>query len=1359
MENKKILVIVTIFMSFILALFVIEGLQKRDLQAGVDSETAQLLNEVSDTKSAMDSSIPSAGDTSETAIDSSGISSSEPQKSEADVSEKIAEDSVQEKKETTIRKVITENLFKRVELYSVSEQETYTQDNLTGPIKNGSAVKLDLHFEGGSVTYAKGDIFTTSFPEELGLSQDIEGTFSDESSKYTISATTGIVTVEFLRDTTDFKATLSITLNIPVYSETEDAIKKIHFESDEPTEFLFSIYVAYSDVHSYAYYDENEGIMSERRPYMPASLIQDRVTNQKGFDLSNGNMVLDIYAMTSSKPSLWTDGYVNVKRDSRNITIKEFTRNVKGQKTDTGTLLELNKDYTITNLTDSSFEIIFIGTEPVMGLIEYSYGRETFDYSAFNPAYSSTTAAASNSITFWSQYYIRKKSDRSKYVEYINSDNTIEVSPFIFLNYKTDKKHDYITNNEALELAGNTLYVNLSGEQLKKGKEIVLSLTDSKGNPNQGVATLYRKDLVKESDLKINGTSIIEKTKTSLKNWEIKDDQVTGTIILTYIGEDTTEAFGIEYFIRGSDADNNSYLNAVDKDKSHSAAKVYSQITPVKEYPSKPTEVSKGGVFNYNNKMVDWSLRVNRAYVPMEDVQLIDTPGNGNGQNISKMVLKTIPFVQTDTVKILNEGEDYNFRKNEDGSFKINFLKKFDEQLTVTYTQDLDYSELDEKVTSVSNKLALSYITDDEQKEAITEGTAQVPDYIRTNAPLVKLGSSGVNRRTNDIAIIINPAGQTDISNSEFNLDMDSRGLEISSGYRIYEMTGYAGTYNSITYNKAPLTEGDAVFPTITEKEGIITIKNADLDRPIVIFTSVRMNNYYLGGTTNSFSTRYSSSDYTGDVIVPAFSFGVWYDMTGSFAQNMTYDNVLDVNLTVPKKQGKLLKTKTRFTIQTNGDVDHQLYNSLIGAADDSGNLIPPSSYEIKSAVSDTTKYYYITLKEDLSNGLNMSIPLAYSTPGKKSLSLRSEYADSGPVYFSQTKDLAITATPLLDFIASDGEGNLQMTNLTIKKIDNLSKAPLEGAEFKLIDWSGVEVASGTTDSTGVLAISDVPTNKYHLVEIKAPEWYLISEEYTGEGKEINVVKSETNNQFIVENQATSKLNVVFSYEDGTPIKDIPLISLEGLAGEELDLTSKTEITAINESLQAQESSYLFKEFDIGQEATGTEDKLIMPIVSGTVYYKYQGLVQFSVSPNLIFESGLVLPFSQTLNYDNREDFMLSVKDNRQFTSINTSPIKELRGDFKVYATLTNNFKTPDGDLLVGAELSYGGSNSKIINQNAQLLYSNQHDANDAEKAEFLIKMDGTDTTDSGFKLLVPPGIAKKETYKAKIKWELVEAP
>ena len=166
-----------------------------------------------------------------------------------------------------------------------------------------------------------------------------------------------------------------------------------------------------------------------------------------------------------------------------------------------------------------------------------------------------------------------------------------------------------------------------------------------------------------------------------------------------------------------------------------------------------------------------------------------------------------------------------------------------------------------------------------------------------------------------------------------------------------------------------------------------------------------------------------------------------------------------------------------------------------------------------------------------------------------------------------------------LDFEQKTIEASKQFTwekregNIEIVKVDQ-NGASVEGAEFKVVDESGKEVAKQKTNKEGKITIKGLPVGKYTVTEISAPEGYILK----AETKTVTVKTGETATIKAVNEKIIGGLEIIKIDEDTKE-------KIEGVTFEVYN--SNKEV--------------------IGKITTGKDGKAVLKIdnmANGTYYYK-----------------------------------------------------------------------------------------------------------------------------------------------------------
>ena len=121
------------------------------------------------------------------------------------------------------------------------------------------------------------------------------------------------------------------------------------------------------------------------------------------------------------------------------------------------------------------------------------------------------------------------------------------------------------------------------------------------------------------------------------------------------------------------------------------------------------------------------------------------------------------------------------------------------------------------------------------------------------------------------------------------------------------------------------------------------------------------------------------------------------------------------------------------------------------------------------------------------------------------------------------------------------------MTSLVIKKVDDVSGAPLAGAKFFVEKQNGEHVGEYTTDKTGTILIPTLSPDWYVIRETKAPEGYILDETPKTVEVKTNVPTTVT-----FSNKPLSGIKIIKTdSETGSPLANV-VFSISKLNGEKI---------------------------------------------------------------------------------------------------------------------------------------------------------------------------------------------------------------
>ena len=190
-----------------------------------------------------------------------------------------------------------------------------------------------------------------------------------------------------------------------------------------------------------------------------------------------------------------------------------------------------------------------------------------------------------------------------------------------------------------------------------------------------------------------------------------------------------------------------------------------------------------------------------------------------------------------------------------------------------------------------------------------------------------------------------------------------------------------------------------------------------------------------------------------------------WYDSTGKYQSLASYTGVG--------------RDPVRAYIKIKATVADEVGSLTINKVDaDTGKALAGVTYRLFDSAGN--KVADVTTGTD-GKAVFSDLPLGSYTYQEIS-------APSGYVVDNTKYPITITATTLN--ITATRTNALGKASVEISKVDADSKAPLQGAGFRLYDASGSQVAEGYTDANGKLSFTGLKLGSYTCKEFQAPDGY-----------------------------------------------------------------------------------------------------------------------------------------------------------------------------------------------------------------------------------------------------------------------------
>jgi uncharacterized surface anchored protein len=1236
--------------------------------------------------------------------------------------------------------LIKDNIFEDVtitvpgEKNRVLEQEDYLQNN--------SEVKVSMRFKFVNKNYKAGDSFVTNLPAGFVYKGVLEGELNDSVSSsatasYAIDSTTNKLTLTFTKDVPSAEYTIDWTTRIN-YADDQNSKQTMLFETQSPTKYDIHLYKSDAKSSAVGKLFDKDG---KSTSFMPATGQFEGNVNYKHIDLST----LKITYTSEIKPSNWDDGFVKMTHNIDSLKFYTYDTAINGSMIGEKRELIKGQDFTMTQDADGSYQVQF--KTPFFEALEVAEGETTFDYSDFNPISNGTTGTIYNAGIFF--YAYSKANEQVSSFRFNYTYNVLSVGYLGLGKLEADKQ---VKENERIVKV--PIYINGTNQELKKGDTFTLT---TEGSP---AIVMIDTDLAREYPLSISQTSgtVTEGTKGKINHWQISTDEF-GKIILTYTGDDTTEAFGLDLYAGIDDSIEDSF------GKNFELSGNGYKTTGKPVFKGKSFN-SKTGVYNAEKSYVSWEATINSLYQKV--TKLTDTFSDGmKAGSLKNLTIRSVAFGQNATSRILVEHEDYELIDKSD-SFEIKFLKgEMNEKLTITYNTQVDLDTVDLQNFRVKNIITPTIkFNPTTEKELETIGYAYLPAYLKTNAPYL-FSRNGQNSTTekieqrpvNQIKLLINPAGM-ELTNNKIVINHKSLDVSIlDKKIKVNKVNTLSlANYGSLILGEEIPADSDE-YPKFTIEDDQLVVSNKKLSEPMIVSFTYAKNNYYnvtkdivtINQTTDNLTTVKKNSD--------TLYFNNWLDSSFVLKASDSYSNIAEGTFKIDKNNGSAIIKGTEINVAYM--LEAKEISALREVTDGEGNPLPATTVTLSTSGN---QHKIIVNADNLTNGLIVKLKWSFATSGQKT------YYGGYAAYIAKNFNGASTTQSYsdssykwqgsleIDNSGAGGKGEMLFSDLILNIVDSGTSTPLSGAVYEIINEDGTVIATETSNNEGQIILKDSLVTTYRIREVTPPNGYSPNEEYQAPGKSYTMSASG-GNVITISYAKSSQLTVHFSYEDGTDLETAAPVTIAGSAGSTINLKAQKAVADQLGQLALETADYHFLAFDnAGLE--GTETSLKFPSGNADVYFKYEGLLSLQVPKLLTFETGFVSPFTQTLSYENQDDFEVSLRDSRQITSSATTNESKTRGNIRLNASLSKEFKTSKNKVLRDAQLYYQtGGNSVLLNGAGGELVSNRQDAANPSQKDFTFILDTTTDKSEGFKLEVPAKGTLAEEYTGEVTWEIIQEP
>lgn len=566
------------------------------------------------------------------------------------------------------------------------------------------------------------------------------------------------------------------------------------------------------------------------------------------------------------------------------------------------------------------------------------------------------------------------------------------------------------------------------------------------------------KDSISFFELDANGQTNREEVKL---DYQVKDRDKGFDLEL----EKIDRAYLIEYKTKVKDVSKiNGYVhNMVKWDHKEGSSHAFVQdIDLYKTY----------GPINYKDKTMEWHVVANRSQVKLNNLIMEDQLGPG---------LK-LKIESEDDFRVIVGGyrkvkdKDYTLEIKEN-SFKVKFIgdcENIEEYINISYKTSFDYSLL-EKGSEFTNRAKYSSLEGDQERRLKEVETSFTPnDYTQNNG--FKSGSYNAVDKTISWTVGLNYQ-----QNQYDDLKLIDKMLE---GQKLKKDS--IKVFEALISEEGQVTKGaeiKAIKSVIDEEELELSFGSTNAPYIVEYQTSLKDLDYIEKSYSNKAEIMDGKEPVTELEAVVPIPHGSYYGLK----KGVQNGKMIDWTVTLNPSQSKISNLSLVDKLSANQELIKDSIKVYATEVAEDGSITKGKEYKKVELDTSHENGFSLKFEEAISEPYVVEYSSIYFASNGEEVS--NGYKVSGEYISASDKSEGIMKLRIMQ--TSGGSASGKIGRLRIKKVDAVTKSPLEGAEFKLLDAdSNSEIKNATTASDGTIDFGRLLFGNYKLVETKAPEGY-----------------------------------------------------------------------------------------------------------------------------------------------------------------------------------------------------------------------------------------------------------------------------